>query len=132
TYNTSSPIANTVNDVLYQSERWDPETAPEMAYTFSVVSGNYQVRLHFAEIYNTGAGQRVFDVKLENALVLDNLDIFAEAGANTALVKEFNVNVTDGAVSIEFARAVSTPKISAIEILPIADEGHKDPYLHVV
>ena len=63
TYSTGSAIANTVDDTLYQSERyWN---ASGGGYRFDVPNGQYQVDLKFAEIYQTAAGRRVFDVVIE-------------------------------------------------------------------
>src|SRR5262249_28159153 len=53
---------------------------------------------------------------------LNNLDIYKETGgANVAIVKVFNVTVSDGMMNIHFAPTSSTsgtPIISGIEILP--------------
>ena len=38
-------------------------------------AGKYQVKLHFAEIVATGAGQRLFHVQIEGTNVLTNFDI---------------------------------------------------------
>lgn len=118
-YSVNSPIAGTNDDALYQTERWDPLPSPEMVYSFPLEPGGYVVRLHFAEIYNgiTGPGQRVFSVLLEGQPVLNNFDIYAEAGPLTAIVKQFNVSVVDGSLQIQFVHGVENPKISAIEIL---------------
>jgi hypothetical protein len=57
-------------------------------------------------------------VRLENVLVLDNLDIFAEAGGYTLLVKTFQATVSDGQVNINFIHgSADDPIIGAIEIL---------------
>jgi hypothetical protein len=118
-FTTTSAIADTGDDTLYQSERWDPSAALELQYTFAVPDGDYFVNLHFAEIYSGtfSTGARVFDVAVEEQLVLDNLDIFSEVGAEAALVKSFTVTVSDGELNIEFLHQVENPKISAIEIL---------------
>src|SRR5690606_22656733 len=58
-HTTNQAIANTVDDALYQSERWDASTAPEMAYSLPLPSGQYQVRLHFAELVYASNGTRV-------------------------------------------------------------------------
>jgi hypothetical protein len=65
-------------------------------------------------------GKRIFDVQLEGQTTFDNLDIFAEAGASTALVKTADVAVTDGAVNIRFLHGVQNPKINAIEVLALS------------
>jgi fibronectin type 3 domain-containing protein len=116
----TAPINGTVDDPLYQSDRWDVSAAPELAYAFPVPSGNYTVKLHFVEHWSGGqaVGKRVFDVFLENQLVLDNLDIFAEAGGYTLLVKTLQTTVSDGVLNINFAHGpADDPIIGAIEII---------------
>ncbi|THD67499.1 PKD domain-containing protein [Robertkochia marina] len=112
---------------LFKSER--SASPPQFAYNFPVPDGDYQVNLYFAEIYwgatgggTGGIGSRIFDVTIEDNLVLDDLDIFAEVGAESVLVKPFNVVVADGQLNIAFNAASAVggndqPKISAIEIL---------------
>jgi len=118
-YSVSSPIAGTMEDGLYQTERWSSLSDPNMVYSFPLAPGSYVVRLHFAEIYDgiAGSGDRVFNVFLEDQPVLSSFDIFAEAGFLTALVKEFDVSVEDGALQVRFEHGVENPKISAIEVL---------------
>ena len=116
-----SIVAGTSDPALYQSNRYNQSTAP-MVYSFPVANGNYRVNLLFAETaYGLQAvGARVFNVKLNGLVVLQNFDIFAAAGANAAIVEGFNTVVTNGAMAIEFDKLVQNPKINAIEILPIA------------
>ena len=115
----TSAVANTTDDVLYQTERWDQNTQPELQYTFPVPSGVYVVRLHFAENYvrNFGVGRRVFDVDMEGVRRFNNIDIFAEVGARAALVKSAMVNVTDGQLNILFHHQTQNPIIDAIEVI---------------
>jgi hypothetical protein len=91
-----------------------------MVYAFAVPNGQYHVNLYFAETYAATQvkGARVFNVKLQGAAAFSNLDIFAEAGANAALVKGADVSVLNGQISIEFDDLVQTAKVNAIEILP--------------
>ncbi|HHG86274.1 MAG TPA: choice-of-anchor D domain-containing protein, partial [Bacteroidetes bacterium] len=115
--NTSSvgnAIANTVDDVLYQTERWG-----NFSYNFPVSNaGLYEVRLHFAEIWSGAQsnGVRVFNMALEGNNVLSNYDIFADAGGYTATIKTFQVVVTDGSLDLTVAATANNPKISAIEV----------------
>ncbi len=51
-FSTTASIAGTDKAKLYQTERWDANTAPDLTYAFSVTNGTYIVRLHFAEIYD--------------------------------------------------------------------------------
>ena len=115
-------IAGTNDAPLYQDERWDPPLAPEMLYSFPVASGQYRVRLHFAEVWSGTAfvGGRVFNVQIEGVPVLTNFDIYAEAGFQTAHIRQFDVPVADGTLDIEFAHVVQNPKINAIEIYQIS------------
>ena len=54
---------------------------------------------------------------IEDALVLNDLDIYWEVGHDAALVKNFSVVVTDGQLNIEFLHQIENPKVSAIEII---------------
>ncbi len=111
-------IAGTENDVLYITERSSNNDDATFSYDFSVDPGMYEVRLHFAEIYWEQTNQRIFDVLIEGQTVLDEYDIVADVGANTAVIKTFsNINVTDDTLNIVFPPATKDkPKISAIEI----------------
>ncbi|HJT87169.1 MAG TPA: malectin, partial [Bryobacteraceae bacterium] len=90
------PIANTTTPTLYQSEAWG-----NIQYQFAVANGTYNVTLKFAELEVTQPGQRMFNVYLNGQQVLQNFDVVAAAGAwQTAVDKEFPVNVTNGAIQI--------------------------------
>ena len=115
----TNTIAGTSDDGLYQSFRTDASGTPELKYSLAVPNGTYQVKLHFAEIVLRGAGLRKFNVKIDNATVLTNFDIFAEAGqSNKAVIKTFTTTVTGGTLTIEFLHVVGDPAISAIEVVP--------------
>jgi N-acetylneuraminic acid mutarotase len=103
---------------LFKTERWDPSTAPEMQWNFPVTAGTYQVRLYFAEIYSgaQGVGLRKFDVSIENALILNDYDIFAEVGGYKAVMKSFTVT-SDANLDIDFGHVIQNPKINGIEIV---------------
>jgi len=79
---------------------------------------SHTVRLHFAELENLEPGQRVFDVKLQDGVVLEGLDIVKETGAaNTALVKEFKGIRAGSTIKLELVPLTDRePIISAIEI----------------
>ncbi len=113
--------SNAAPAAVYQSERY----GNHFTYTFPVPPGQrYLVRLHFAEIFDDGPGQRMENIYLNRRLVLTNLDIYAAAGGmNRALVEEFPGVTPDqrGNITIRVAAAPDSPdqnaKISAIEIL---------------
>jgi hypothetical protein len=127
TYFTSSnlgpavtvPISGTFNDAIYQTERIANENLDPFGYTIPVpANGTYSVTLHFAEIAFQSNGQRVFDVLVEGATVLNDYDIHAAAaGSNTAVVENIlNVNVSDGVLDIQLLSVTQRAKISAIEV----------------
>ncbi|MGV3502897.1 MAG: malectin domain-containing carbohydrate-binding protein [Adhaeribacter sp.] len=118
------PIAATTDDALYQSERYPTANNTNLSYALPVGSGQYQVVLHFAEVYYTAAGKRIFDVAIEKTKVLDNYDMVKAVGAFTADVRTFTAHVTDGTLNIDFIGltsegAVERPKVSAIEVFKI-------------
>ena len=78
----------------------------------------YTVRLDFAEIYFTSAGQRSFNVSINGTQVLTNFDIFAAAGgANKAIAQSFTTNAdSSGKITIVFTSVNNNAKVSGIEI----------------
>lgn len=118
-------INGTDEDEIFRSEKYGLAT-----YTVRVPNGNYKVKLMFAENYFTQAGKRIFSVFLENSRVINQLDIFSEAGANTALIKEFNnIAVNDGKIDLHFVTHLDKPLINGIVIekLPSGiEEGSTD------
>ena len=114
-YANTNEIAQTDNDLIYQSEYY----GQDFDYSQSVINGNYDITLHFAEIYFNQAGRRVFDVSAEDQLILDDFDIYSEAGGkDIALEKTFTVGVSDGSIDLNFVAEVNNAKVSAIEIKP--------------
>jgi len=61
-------------------------------------------------------GARVFNVKVQGNPVFQNLDIYAAAGANTALIRGTDAIVTTGPLTIELDSVAQMAKINAIEI----------------
>jgi hypothetical protein len=113
-----------VPSALFQTERWDPSSGAEMQWNFPVDTGSYEVRLYFAETYTgiTWSGQRVFDVSIEGINVLEDYDIFDDAGGrNIGVMKSFVTTVTDGNLTIDFRHVVENPSIKGIEILTAPD-----------
>ncbi len=125
TYSTSTPIAGTDDDPLYQSERY----GNNFGYQIPVADGTYIVTLHFAEIYFQQGGKRIFDVDAEGSLVLDDTDLAATVGGYAALTSSVELEVTDGTIDLQLMGELQNAKLSAIEVRE-PDVGH--PFLHVV
>lgn len=123
-YADAIPIDGTTDDELYQTEIFGP-TGGTFSYEIPVgVSAEYDIRLHFAELFfgvgsqAGGPGSRVFDVSIEGNTVLSNFDILSEVSPATALTKEFNnVLINDGFASITFTGVTQSAKVNGIEIL---------------
>ncbi len=108
----NSPMADTEDDTLYQTVRWDVS-----AYRFKVPNGEYKVRLQFCEPHYNEAGKRVFGVEMQGKQVIDKLDIFAKVGKNKVLDYTFeDVKVTNGLLDIGFIKTVEFPCIAAIVV----------------
>ena len=81
---------------------------------------SYIVRLHFAELYFSAAGNRQFNVAINGTTVLTNFDIFATAGANfTAVVEQYTEPAnSSGDIVIAFTDgAANQPMFNGIEVL---------------
>jgi hypothetical protein len=125
----STPIANTNDPKLYQTERFGI-----FNYSIPVANGSYNVRFHFGETYfgSTPAlspclGKRIFNIDIVDTPGstpdLNNFDICAAAGgpAIATVVTVPNVNVSDGILFIKSSRGtIDDPTLSAIEVIPIA------------
>jgi len=116
TYSVGSAIANTIDDTLYQSERYWVSAG---GYTVTLPNGVYNVQLKFAELFYTEANLRRFQVRLQGTTVLDNFDVFAAAGgALTAHDRTFQASVSDGILAIQFVSQLDSAKVNAIYIYP--------------
>ncbi|TYI96146.1 hypothetical protein E1A91_D01G050000v1 [Gossypium mustelinum] len=128
---------------LYMNARLSPISLTY--YGFCMISGNYTVNLHFAEImfsndntYNS-LGRRIFDIYLQGKLVQKDFNIEDEAGGvGKAVIKRFPVTVTNSTLEIRLhwagkgttgipVRGVYGPLISAISVnpnfIPPAEDG---------
>ena len=129
-YNTGEPsssartasVFGSLDPTLFESARVGTRSGEDLQYRFPVANGSYKVKLYFAETIFTKSGIRIFDVQMQEETVWGSFDIFAQAGANHALVKSAQVSVTDGELVVRFVHHANAnfPIVSAIEILPVA------------
>lgn len=118
-------ISGTADPDLFAAERYG-----HFSYAIPVdTRDRYTLVLHFAEFYfgpNAsgvgGAGSRIFDVRCNGSTLLDNFDIYKEAGNLHALTKTFyHLKPTaQGKLNITFEPVVNNATVSGIEVL---DEG---------
>jgi predicted SnoaL-like aldol condensation-catalyzing enzyme len=117
TFTTSDDISNTDKPDIYQSERY----ASELMYDIDLANGEYNIFLHFAEIFKESfeEGARVMDIFIEGDLVTVNLDVYKAAGnaGNSAYILSIaDVIVADGSLTIDFVSVKQNATISAVEI----------------
>ncbi len=120
-------VAGTDDDQLYLTQRSGSGPGKKRGFAYAIpIDGNgpVQVRLYFAEPYwgspegpEGGAGRRVFSVSAEGEVVLEDLDVYDEAGPLTALVKQFEVDVQDGELNLNFVASEGEPIVAGIEVL---------------
>ncbi|WP_026713985.1 malectin domain-containing carbohydrate-binding protein [Flavobacterium daejeonense] len=113
-------VDGTQNDALFQDYRYGMD---QLKYVFPVSDGEYLVDLYFSEPwYGTGGGLncknwRVFDVAINDNIVLKDFDIWNEVGFSKAVKKTFTVKSKDGKLVIDFPKVTSGEGIvSAIAI----------------
>lgn len=111
----TQPGANAAPMAVYQTNR-----AGVATYTIPnlTASSSYIVLLHFAETYFSAAGKREFNVAINGATVITNLDIYATVGEYAALVEQFTATANSaGNIVIALTDGtVNQPVISGIEI----------------
>ncbi|HEX6833374.1 MAG TPA: malectin domain-containing carbohydrate-binding protein [Rudaea sp.] len=117
-------VANTADDALYNNWRYG-----NTVWHLAVYPGRYRVELHFAETYNSAAGQRKFDVFVENTNVLHEFDIAAAAGVNTALIQTFDADVADSTLDIEIRNgSIGNARLDAFRVIAGADDIFKSGF----
>jgi len=116
---SSVDLPNTDDDALYNNWRYG-----NFAYHLAVYPGAYTVELHFADTYNNAPGQRIFNVAIEGTTVLQDFDIIATVGVNTALVRTFEVNVADGVLDIAVSNgSIGNARLDALRVIRAGGGG---------
>ncbi len=114
---------------LFQYFRWGRHA---LNYQFPVVDGDYRVELYFAEPWlgdRYGAaidceGERIFDVAVNDSVVVNDLDLWAEAGFAGACKKTVDVHVRGGLLTVSFPEVKAGEAI--IAAIAIAVKGETD------
>ena len=127
---TGLPIANTEDDLIYQTYRgkidgFPPQDQRTLSFELPVdTSDELNVRLHLAETYwglngRPGEGQRIFDITVEGETVSDDFEIVTEAtgSLNATVIQIGGVQVDDGVLNIEFDPETDFAQIAGIEVL---------------
>lgn len=127
-YGTDKSIAGTDDDPVYQTQQVGIEQ-----YKIDVGQGQYELTLHFAELEGTNAmplpynlnpavdkepaGSRIFDVLVNDILVLENFNLAAHYGTASAIAKKIPVYVQDGeGITIVFKAKQGKPVLNALQL----------------
>jgi hypothetical protein len=95
-------------------------------YATPVANGRYLVALHFSEWRWFTQVARGMDVRIEGQTRLADFDLYRWAGLRQAMRMGFVVDVTDGALNLQFARsagATTDPRVDAFEVLALPPGG---------
>lgn len=116
------PLQNSSDPDLFSEERFGHFT-----YAIPVdTRDKYTIILHFAEFYfgssapgGGGVGGRIFKVMCNGQTLLDNFDIYKEAGSFHELSKTFHhiVPSAQGKLNLTFEPIVNNATVSGIEVL---------------
>jgi uncharacterized membrane protein YgcG len=123
-------VPNGTDPVVFKNARFDREGGAEMLWRFPVTPGDHDVQLYFSE-NNPGTqqvGERLFDVTVEGQKVLDDFDVYLEAGGGyRGVVETFRVTADDY-IEVLFEHELLNPSIKAIVIVPLdpSDDGGDD------
>ncbi len=115
-------VSGTSDPILFAEERYGH-------FTYSIpvdTRSRYTLVLHFTELYwgpktsgSGGIGSRVFRVFCNGSTLLDDFDIFKEAGSLSALTKTFyHLRPSpQGKLNLTFEPIVNYATVSAIEVI---------------
>ncbi|XP_014027243.1 malectin [Salmo salar] len=117
------------DQILYQTERYNEDT---FGYEVPIrEEGDYILVLKYAEVYFAQSQQKVFDVRLNDHVVVKDLDIFERVGHSTAhdeivpfsirrgkLSVQGEVSTFNGKLTVEFVKGYyDNPKVCALYVM---------------
>lgn len=123
----SVPASLAAPAAIYSTERFASAGASALDYAFDVAPGDYEVRLHFAEMW-VGAfaeGVRRFAIEIEGDVVLPDLDVFARHGALAGAVYRF-VAASDSQLDVSLQSIAENPALKGIEVLRLGEAAVED------
>jgi orotate phosphoribosyltransferase-like protein len=87
----------------------------------------YTVRLGFNALPGDQAGQRIFDIKLQDRAVLERFDILETAGkANKAVIKEFKGVRAESVLVLELLPKSANPQMNQAPIINFIEVIRED------
>ncbi|RMG22699.1 MAG: T9SS C-terminal target domain-containing protein, partial [Bacteroidetes bacterium] len=116
-------IAGTDDDPLYQQVR----AGSNFSYAIPLYFGNYTIRLHLADIDSSSNANR-FNLLLEDIPVINGLDLAAEVGKASVLIREYNLTITDGELNLDFEAIEGLAQVAAIEVVLTSAPENSPPF----
>lgn len=86
-------------------------------YRIEVPNGKYQVTLLFSEPFEKDAGERVFDVKVNDIMVFEALDMSHQFGTSTAIERTVSVNVSGGEIRLSLEPIQGIAVLNGLKIV---------------
>ncbi|MEM8722965.1 MAG: malectin domain-containing carbohydrate-binding protein [Cyanobacteria bacterium P01_G01_bin.39] len=78
---------------------------------------SYEVTLEFTETKHDKANARLFDIYIENELVIEDFDVFSAANGNNIPTRQtFNILVKGNYLDIDFVAKIDHAQVSAVKI----------------
>ena len=98
-FGTNSDIKNTKEKEIYQTERWSTE---DLIYNLPLKKdGKYVLVLKFSEVYFNSKGEKIFDFKIGDETVLEQIDIYAKVGKFNAYDEFIEFELKNNKILIE-------------------------------
>jgi beta-galactosidase len=118
-----TPAENRVQVSADDARLYDTFREGEFAYRVPVPNGRYRITVRFEEPSAGAAGERIFDVDVNEVTVLKAFDVFAAAGGKLKGVdRSFEANTNDGNIVIAFRPLEGKALVSALSITPLERE----------
>lgn len=133
-YGSDKNINGTIDDPIYQTQLLDLE-----AYYLAVPKGKYELTLHFAELVGTGPSnlpynldsltatnkeipeQRIFDVILNDKVIIKDLNLSATYGVAKAVKKTFEcVVLNNEGIKLLFKSTKGKAVLNALQVKQIS------------
>jgi hypothetical protein len=104
-FGINSDIKNTKDQVIYQTERW---STGDLIYNIPLKKdGKFVLVLKFSEVYFNNKGDKVFDFKIGDETILEQIDIYAKVGKNNAYDEFIEFELKNNKIYIEGKEAVN-------------------------
>jgi hypothetical protein len=113
---TRYTVPGTADGIVFYERR----TGTSFSYSLPLANGKYVVQFFFTDPIYSAAGQRKFNVAINNTIVLKNFDIIAAGGGKAPLAKAFNATITNNDLALNFTATLNNATVSGIQVMPVS------------